>query len=113
MPPDDSFPHSLMNSMEFDFNATSAHLEAARHFPDQVDMFKRNARTVIQEMSSLGPSLDPTLLELFRTEFHINFLWGERGALTTPYQRFARLTDILSAMSSKLAHQPAEADTIV
>ncbi|CAK1588318.1 unnamed protein product [Parnassius mnemosyne] len=106
MQPDETFPSSLMNTLEFDFNTTAAHLDAARHFPDQVDMFKRNARTVVQEMSSLGPSLDPVLLELFRTEFHINFLWGERGALTTPNQRFARLTDILSAMASKLINQP-------
>ncbi|XP_059059813.1 breast cancer anti-estrogen resistance protein 3 homolog [Achroia grisella] len=113
MPPDDSFPTSLMNTLEFDFNATAAHLDAARHFPDQVEMFKRNARTVVQEMSSLGSTLDPTLLELFRTEFHINFLWGERGALTIPNQRFARLTDILTTMANKLSIQPADAvDTI-
>ncbi|XP_026730425.1 SH2 domain-containing protein 3C isoform X3 [Trichoplusia ni] len=111
--PDDTFSFSLMNSLEFDFNATAAHLDAARHFPNQIDMFKRNARTVVQEMSSLGPVLDPTLLELFRTEFHINFLWGERGALTTPNQRFARLTDILTAMANKLANQPPDADDIV
>ncbi|KAJ2954497.1 hypothetical protein O0L34_g2776 [Tuta absoluta] len=110
MQPDEAFPTSLFNSLDFDFNATAAHLEAARHFPEQVEMFKRNARTVIQEMSSLGPTLDPTLLELFKAEFHINFLWGERGAMTTPHQRFARLTDILSAMASKLASQPADID---
>ncbi|XP_072931213.1 SH2 domain-containing protein 3C [Epargyreus clarus] len=113
MQPDDSFPLSLMNNLEFDFNATAAHLETARHFPDQVEMFKRNARTVVQEMSSLGPTLDPVLLELFRTEFHINFLWGERGALTTPNQRFARLTDILTAMSTKLANQQPDVDDMV
>ncbi|CAH2035425.1 unnamed protein product, partial [Iphiclides podalirius] len=106
MPPDGTFPNSLMNTLEFDFTTTAAHLDAARHFPDQVEMFKRNARTVVQEMSSLGPTLDPVLLELFRTEFHINFLWGERGALTTPNQRFARLTDILTAMATKLVNQP-------
>lgn len=113
MQPDDTFPSSLMNSLEFDFNATAAHLDTARHFPDQVEMFKRNARTVVQEMSSLGPTLDPVLLELFRTEFHINFLWGERGALTTPNQRFARLTDILSAMATKLANQQPDVDDMV
>lgn len=113
MQPDESFATSLMNSLEFDFNATAAHLEAARQFPNQVEMFKRNARTVVQEMSSLGPTLDPTLLELFRTEFHINFLWGERGSLTTPCQRFLRLTDILTAMASKLANQPQDLGDVV
>lgn len=110
MHPDEVFPSSLMNSLQFDFNATAAHLNAARHYPNQIDMFKRNSRTVVQEMSSLGPVLDPTLLELFRAEFHINFLWGERGALTMPQQRFARLTDILTAMANKLANQPPDAD---
>lgn len=113
MQPDDVFPNSLMNSLEFDFNATAAHLDAARHFTNQIEMFKRNSRTVVQEMSSLGPVLDPTLLELFRTEFHINFLWGERGALTTPHQRFARLTEILTAMANKLVSLPPDADDTV
>lgn len=113
MQPEETFPGSLVNSLEFDFNASAAHLEAARMFPNQLDLFKRNARTVVQEMSSLGPTLDPTLLELFRTEFHINFLWGERGALTTPNQRFSRLTDILTAMANKLASQPPEMDDVV
>ncbi|VVC89117.1 unnamed protein product [Leptidea sinapis] len=113
MQADDNFEGSLMNTLEFDYSATAAHLEAARHFPEQVEMFKRNARTVVQEMSSLGPTLDPTLLELFRSEFHINFLWGERGALTTPNQRFARLTDILTAMASKLSSQPPDSDDLV
>ncbi|XP_038216402.1 breast cancer anti-estrogen resistance protein 3 homolog [Zerene cesonia] len=110
---DDTFPGSLINNLEFDFNATAAHLEAARHYPDQVDMFKRNARTVVQEMSSLGSTLDPSLLELFRTEFHINFLWGERGALTTPNQRFARLTDILTTMATKLVTHAPDPDDVV
>ncbi|XP_041987611.1 breast cancer anti-estrogen resistance protein 3 homolog isoform X2 [Aricia agestis] len=112
LPPDDTFPTSLMNTLDFDFYATAAHLDAARHFPDQVDMFKRNSRTVVQEMSSLGPTLDPILLELFKTEFHINFLWGERGQLTTPNQRFARLTDILTAMAAKLSNQPPDDDVV-
>lgn len=113
MQPDETFPGSVVNTLDFDFNATAAHLEGARHFPEQVDMFKRNARTVVQEMSSLGPILDPKLLELFKTEFHINFMWGERGALTTPNQRFVRLTDILTNMANKLASQLPESDDAV
>lgn len=96
--------------MEFDFNATAAHLESARNFPEQIDMFKRNARTVVQEMSSLGPMLDPILLDLFNTEFHINFLWGAKGALTTSNQRYIRLTDILTSMAQKISSQPEEND---
>ncbi|KPI91866.1 PREDICTED: breast cancer anti-estrogen resistance protein 3 isoform X2 [Papilio xuthus] len=106
LPPDLTFPDSLMNTLNFDFSVTNAHLDAARLFPSQIDIFKRNARTVIQSMSQLGPVLDPVLLELFKTEFHINFLWGERGALTTPSQRFARLTDILTTMATKITNQP-------
>ncbi|XP_023937481.1 breast cancer anti-estrogen resistance protein 3 homolog [Bicyclus anynana] len=111
--PDETFPSSLVSSLEFDFDATAAHLEAARQFPRQIETFRRNARTVVQEMSSLGPMLDPTLLELFRTEFHISFLWGERGALTGPNQRFSRLADILSTMAARLASQPPDGDDAV
>lgn len=112
MTPEETFPGSLFNCMDMDFYATAAHLESARNYPDQIETFKRNARTVVQEMSSLGPTLDPSLLELFRTEFHINFLWGERGALTIPNQRFARLTDILTSMATKLANQPPDSDEV-
>lgn len=103
---EDNFRESLLNTLIFDFNATTAHMEAARHFSDQLDTFKRNARTVIQEMSSLGAMLDPLLLELFQTEFHIKFLWGERGSQTTAAQRFKRLTDILTSMAQKIINQP-------
>lgn len=113
MLPDETFPGSLVNTLDFDFTATAAHLEAARNLPEQVEMFKRNSRTVVQEMSSLGPKLDPKLIELFKTEFHINFLWGERGAMTTPNQRFVRLTDILTSMANKLATQLPESDDAV
>ncbi|XP_068619727.1 SH2 domain-containing protein 3C [Battus philenor] len=105
IPQDDTYRFSLMNTFDFDFTTTAAHLDAARHFAEQVGTFKRNARTAVQEMSSSGPALDPILIELFQTEFHINFLWGERGALTRPNQRFARLFDILTAMASKVAQK--------
>ncbi|KPJ08995.1 Breast cancer anti-estrogen resistance protein 3-like [Papilio machaon] len=113
IPPDETFPNSLMNTVKYDFTTTFAHLDAVRHFADQVDTFKRNGRTVIQVMSQLGPVLDPILLELFKTEFHINFLWGERGALITPSQRFARLTDVLTSMAAKLVNQPPLQEDIV
>lgn len=108
MLPPDGFAGSLVNTLDFDFNATTAHLEVARHFPDHLEIFKRNSRTVVQEMSSLGPVFDPKLLELFKTEFQIIFLWGERGSMNTPTQRFVRLTDILTNMANKLATQSPE-----
>lgn len=111
--PDETFPESVVNTLNFNFHATAAHLDAARQFPEQVDMFKRNARTVVQKISIHGPIYEPNLLELFQTEFHINFLWGERGALTTPNQRFVRLTDILTNMANKLASELPETNAAV
>nr|XP_032526334.1 breast cancer anti-estrogen resistance protein 3 isoform X2 [Danaus plexippus plexippus] len=107
--PDDTFPNSLMNSLEFDFNATAAHLEAARNLPQQAEALRRRARPVLQP--STAPS--PTLLELFRTEMAAVFLWGERGARSPSNQRFARLTDVLTAMAAKLAARPPDADDAV
>lgn len=98
-----------MNSLEFDFNATAAHLEAARNLPQQAEALRRRARPVLQP--STAPS--PTLLELFRTEMAAVFLWGERGARSPSNQRFARLTDVLTAMAAKLAARPPDADDAV
>lgn len=85
--------------------SVSTHLDMARKFPDQVSTFRRNARTVVQEMSSLGCMLDPLLLDIFHTEFHIKFLWGNRGASAPALERRDKLTNILTNMSQKFQHR--------
>lgn len=90
-----------LNTVDFGLSVVASHLEMARKFPEQIQLYRRNARTVVQEMSSLGPVYDPMLLELFQTEFHIRFLWGARGALIAFGERHSRLSQVLSAMSQK------------
>lgn len=108
--PEESFPGSLALNTELDLFAAAATLAAARRLPDQLATFRRNARTVVQELSALGPALDPALLDLFRPEFHARFLWGARGAASPAPQRLARLTDVVSSMAARLAAQPRDPD---
>lgn len=40
-------------------------------------------------------------LKLHRTEFHMKFLWGSKGALATADDRHTKLEQVLSLMAAK------------
>ena len=40
----------------------------------------------------------------FRTEFHIKFLWGSKGALAAAVDRHTKLEQVLSLMSDKFCN---------
>lgn len=40
---------------------------------------------------------------LFRTEFHIKFLWGSKGSLATAEERHTKFEQVLGMMADKLA----------
>lgn len=97
MQPDEQFPSSLINTLQFDFHATAAHLDAARDFPNQLEMFKRNAKTVVMDMTTIGtPGFDSTLLELFQIDFHINILYGDQSTLKPSNRGLSVITDNLN-----------------
>jgi len=43
------------------------------------------------------------LSDAFRTEFHIKFLWGSRGATVAPEERHLKFIQVLDAMYDKCA----------
>jgi len=45
--------------------------------------------------------MDPLVLDLFRTEFQLKFLWGSRGAAVDGAERHAKFDQVLSLMSEK------------
>lgn len=59
-------------------------------------MYRRNAEIVLADAK-----LDDLLVDAFRTEFHLKFLWGSRGANVSSNDRHAKFLQVLSAMSEK------------
>ncbi|XP_077301773.1 SH2 domain-containing protein 3C [Arctopsyche grandis] len=118
-PPNTTLPHILpavtlllhggggaeqyaVNTADYGLSVLSAQLEAARRFPGHLAHYERNARVAI----STGPH-QPHLQDLFRTEFHVKFLWGARGALSPRAERHSRLADILATMADRYLTPPA------
>ncbi|KAK0163199.1 hypothetical protein PV327_006906 [Microctonus hyperodae] len=75
-----------------------AHLEAARKLVENLPLFRRNAEIALE-----GCRSDELLSDAFRTEFHIKFLWGSRGATVAPEERHLKFTQVLDAMFDKCA----------
>lgn len=66
------------NTDDFGLSILFCHLDSARNFTRNLELYKRNAVTV---MSNSESRLDELLSDAFKTEFHIKFLWGSKGAL--------------------------------
>ncbi|XP_063993591.1 breast cancer anti-estrogen resistance protein 3 homolog isoform X3 [Diachasmimorpha longicaudata] len=81
-----------------------AHLEAARKLTESLPLFRRNAEIALE-----GSRSDELLLDAFRTEFHIKFLWGSRGASVAPEERHLKFTQVLDAMFEKCTTSEAAA----
>lgn len=73
-----------------------SHLESARKMAENLPLFRRNAEIVLE-----GSRSDELLSDVFRTEFHIKFLWGSRGATVAPEERHLKFTQVLDAMFDK------------
>ena len=73
-----------------------SHLESARKMAESLPLFRRNAEIVLE-----GSRSDELLSDAFRTEFHIKFLWGSRGATVAPEERHLKFTQVLDAMFDK------------
>ncbi|XP_017878670.1 breast cancer anti-estrogen resistance protein 3 isoform X2 [Ceratina calcarata] len=73
-----------------------SHLESARKMSENLPLFRRNAEIVLE-----GSRSDELLSDAFRTEFHIKFLWGSRGATVAPEERHLKFTQVLDAMFDK------------
>ncbi|KAJ1519937.1 hypothetical protein ONE63_004172 [Megalurothrips usitatus] len=78
-----------------------AHLEAARRFCDSLPTLRRNA-----EIALGNSKVDDLLLDAFRTEFHLKFLWGSRGATVQAEERHAKFDQVLTVMSEKCEPPP-------
>jgi len=44
------------------------------------------------------------LVSFYRTEFHVKFLWGSKGALVTSEDRHAKFEQVLTVMAEKYCY---------
>ncbi|CAB3361083.1 Hypothetical predicted protein [Cloeon dipterum] len=72
------------------------HLLVARKFSDNEANYRRNAEIVLTDAKT-----DDLLMDAFRTEFHLKFLWGSRGAGVAAAHRHAKFLQVVTAMSEK------------
>ncbi|KAA0196636.1 hypothetical protein HAZT_HAZT004292 [Hyalella azteca] len=72
------------------------HLLDGRSFAQNLMMYRRNADLILEDPETL----EDLVLDVFRTEFHLKFLFGSRGALRDAQERHAKFQQILSALSS-------------
>lgn len=84
------------NSQDFGLCTLLAHLETARKSLALESTYQRNAEIVLGEAR-----MDELMLDMFKTEFIMKFLWGSRGVNASSGERHAKFEQILSAMSEK------------
>ncbi|XP_070507292.1 breast cancer anti-estrogen resistance protein 3 homolog [Chironomus tepperi] len=86
-------------TQDFGFGILFLHLDAARGFGNNLPLYRQNAKIVMSEHSRV----DTLLEEAFRTEFHIKFLWGSKGALAPTEERHTKFEQVLGMMADKLS----------
>ncbi|KAH8381206.1 hypothetical protein KR200_009953, partial [Drosophila serrata] len=85
---------------DFGMTINFLHLDASRGFLKNLDLFRKNAKVILEEAST---RLDELLADAFRTEFHVKFLWGSSGATAKAEDRHSKLEKVLTLMADKFS----------
>ncbi|CAG0893038.1 unnamed protein product [Darwinula stevensoni] len=72
------------------------HLSAARDTAANTERYARNAKVQLGDMR-----FEDIPLDMFRTQFHLKFLWGSSGATADARERHTKFQQILSALSRR------------
>ncbi|KAM7353647.1 breast cancer anti-estrogen resistance protein 3 homolog isoform 2-T3 [Cochliomyia hominivorax] len=83
---------------DFGMYINYAHLDSSRNFLNNLKLYRKNSKMILEESIS---RLDELLSDAFRTEFHIKFLWGSKGATATADDRHSKLEKVLALMADK------------
>lgn len=84
------------SSSDLGLSTLYSHLNSSRQFHKSLPTFKRNSEIVLSDSR-----IDDLLTDMFRTEFHLKFLWGSRGATVSPSDRHFKFEEVLNVMSEK------------
>ncbi|XP_067131781.1 SH2 domain-containing protein 3C [Centruroides vittatus] len=72
------------------------HLELGRTFVQQCTTYRRNGEIVLDNVK-----FDNSILDMFKTEFHLKFLWGSKGANVAAAERYTKFDQVLQVMSER------------
>uniref|UniRef100_A0A336LT25 CSON004076 protein n=1 Tax=Culicoides sonorensis TaxID=179676 RepID=A0A336LT25_CULSO len=85
---------------DFGLSIMFSHLDSARTFISNMQLYKKNAQIILADTSRS----DDLLEEVFRTEFHIKFLWGSKGSCVAAMDRHSKFEQVLTAMADKFCN---------
>lgn len=91
------FPWELSDNINFGLDIMLVHLDMARVITAQCGVYCVTGETILKDLR-----LDNERLEMFRTEFHMRFLWGSKGAGVERKERQSKFNMLLSAYSEKI-----------
>lgn len=84
------------NTQDFGLSTLLSHLSTARKFMTLCPTYQRNAEIVLGEAR-----IEELTLDMFKTEFHLKFLWGSRGAIADPQERHTKFEQVLDVLADK------------
>ncbi|XP_014777821.1 breast cancer anti-estrogen resistance protein 3 homolog isoform X1 [Octopus bimaculoides] len=84
------------NNSTFDLESFFVHLDTARLISSQIALYKMSSQSLTGELREA-----PELQEVLRTEFQVRLLWGKKGSVTNPLERYEIFDKILTAMSNQ------------
>ena len=87
---------SSANGQDFGLDLLASHMDLIRSWSINLPVYVRNSRKALQDVQ-----FDDVLLDVFRTEFHVKFLWGSRGASADREQRYGKFEQVLSVFSER------------
>ncbi|KAG7172775.1 Breast cancer anti-estrogen resistance protein 3-like [Homarus americanus] len=74
-----------------------SHLQETRAVTQNLTLYRRNAEHILPDSNTL----DDLTLDMFRTEFHLKFLWGSKGAVADSEERHAKFQQVVSTLSER------------
>lgn len=91
--------HLNNSGQDFGLESLSSHMNFVRSWSTNLPLYLRNCRNALESVRHL----DGVLMDVFRTEFHLKFLWGSRvsASPSTCEQRYSKFEQVLSALSER------------
>lgn len=83
-------------SADYGLQLLLTHLEIGRSITQQWPTYRRNSEIVLENVK-----YDDLMLDMFRTEFHLKFLWGSKGSHVTAKERYSKFLQVLDVMSER------------
>ncbi|XP_046643911.1 breast cancer anti-estrogen resistance protein 3 homolog isoform X1 [Daphnia pulicaria] len=87
--------HLSSTGPDFGLDLLASHMELIRSWSLNLPLYLRNSRKALEQVSTI----DEFLTDVFRTEFHLKFLWGSRGVSAEREQRYVKFEQVLSVLS--------------